>query len=526
MIHGPLGRRSTIPPGAGGAGDTIDPRQDRTETVLELLKAILFSLIAAVGLAAGGQVRAEARIALVIGNSNYSSVAPLDNPSNDAQLIADTLGGLGFEVSLLLDAGQTEMMRGIAQFGRALRDAGSDATGLFYYAGHGVQSFGSNYLLPVDIALADAADLDLLGVEAQSVLRQMYSARNRTNIMILDACRNNPFTDLLDFNESGLAEMQAPTGTFLAYATAPGDVALDGAGANSPFTSSLAQLMPTEGMPIEQMFKQVRVEVLQETNGRQTPWDSSSLTNDFAFVEKERLSALDLEAQQFWNSVKDTRDPVQIMLFLRGYGESRYAGEARGLLSEVLEDELTGKAAPKPSPTVQDPSAEEQKLFEMAQAENSIIAYQTYLDTYPDGVFSEFAQQELVALREKAGEDPAGPGDPSASDTVPAPETAEVPTPGIVTWESPLVAEIPEINGRTMSEIIISSPIFPPIEGLPEEYWKTQQCSNCHEWNRERLCTQAQVYLSLNMQRSLDKQHPFGGALKRNLKAWAAGGCQ
>ena len=108
---------------------------------------------------------------------------------------------------------------------------------------------------------------------------------------------------------------------------------------------------------------------------------------------------------------------------------------------------------------------------------------------------------------------------------LPPTPTEHVETPGIVTFESPLVSEVSEVNGKSIAELIGASPIFPPIEGLPEQLWKGQHCSNCHEWTRERICTQAETYLSLNMQRSLDKAHPFGGALKRNLKAWAAGGC-
>ena len=214
-----------------------------------VLRTILCWLVLTTGLA-----HAEPRIALVLGNSGYSSVSPLDNPAHDARLIGDTLTGLGFDVTLLIDASQLEMKRGISEFGRALREAGPDATGLFYYAGHGVQSFGNNYLLPVDIALNDAADLDLMAIEAQTVLRQMYSARNKTNIVILDACRNNPFSEIPAFNDNGLAEMQAPTGTFLSYATAPGSVALDGLDGNSPFTQALARLLPTPGLPIEQIF--------------------------------------------------------------------------------------------------------------------------------------------------------------------------------------------------------------------------------------------------------------------------------
>ena len=297
----------------------------------------------------GRPLGAEPRFALVVGNSDYQHVTTLPNPSRDAETIAKTLEALGFEVIELIDVDRTGLTRGIVQFGRKLREAGSSATGLFYYAGHGVQSFGANYLLPVDVELIDAADLGLVALDVQTVLRQMYSAGNRTNIMILDACRNNPFSALPDFNEKGLAEMQAPTGTFLAYATAPGSVALDGAGSNSPFTSALARLMPTPGLPIEQMFKQVRVDVIEKTKGQQTPWDASSLTNDFSFAKAEERTASDIEAQQFWKSVQSSRDPVQIMLFLRGYGDTAFAGEARGLLSNIMEQELAGvPKAPEP----------------------------------------------------------------------------------------------------------------------------------------------------------------------------------
>lgn len=464
------------------------------------------------------------RIALVVGNSGYASVTPLDNPSNDARLISQTLEGLGFTVTVLIDASQSDMKRAISRFGRDLRQAGQDATGLFYYAGHGVQSFGNNYLLPVDVELYDAADLDLVGVEAQSVLRQMYSARNKTNIVILDACRNNPFSAIPDFADNGLAEMQAPTGTFLAYATAPGEVALDGTGSNSPFTRSLVAMMPTPGMPIEQVFKQVRVDVLKETGGVQTPWDASSLTTDFAFAEAKRLSPKDLEAQQFWNSVRESRDAVQLMLFLRGYGDSAYAGEARALLSEVMEQELnganTGQAAVSPAP----PDAE-RRMFETVRADGSAAAYEAYLQTYPAGAFAEIAQQELAALRDGTGHDPVGEGvSAEPAQTTAAPAAPAKPAEP-VTFSGLLSADLPEVDGFSISDLIVGTPLFPPIEGLPDELWKGQSCSNCHEWNRERICTQAKTYVTADASRSLDKEHPFGGVLKRFLRRWAEDGC-
>lgn len=484
-----------------------------------------------------GPTLAEARLALVIGNSSYGSVSALDNPVRDAKLISRTLEGLGFQVTLAEDASQIAMKRAIAQFGRDLREAGEQATGLFYYAGHGVQSFGNNYLLPVDVALADAADLDLMAVEAQSVLRQMASARNRTNIVILDACRNNPFEQVADLDESGLAEMKAPTGTFLAYATAPGDVALDGEGENSPFTEALAREITVPGQPVEQMFKQVRRAVLELSGGRQTPWDTSSLVSDFVFAEAAAepvLSAADLEEAQVWQSVQASRDAMQIMLYLRGYGEGRYAPDARALLAELVAEELAEagaepQVAATPAPTTPAKADGEAAMYQAARSDGSKGAYEAYLFAYPEGRFAEAAAAEVAALTaaDEAAQQVAAVSESAEADR---PEAAAAPAAdqagAAITYASPLVSDMADISGLTLEEAVARSPAFPPIEGLPESYWKGQSCSNCHQWTRESLCTQGNTYLSLNMQRSLGKQHPFGGALKQALKSWAAGGCE
>ena len=478
-----------------------------------------------------GAASAQERIALVIGNSNYSSVSTLDNPTRDAELIASTLEEIDFQVTLLIDATQNDMKQALSDFGRSLRNGGADTTGLFYYAGHGVQSFGNNYLLPVDVALNDAADLDLEGVEAQSVLRQMASARNRTNFVILDACRNNPFADMAEFDSPGLAEMKAPTGTFLSYATSPGAVALDGTGQNSPFTLALAKEMTKPGIPVEQMFKQVRISVLDQTNGLQTPWDTSSLTNNFAFVDAPLETPEDLAARQLWNSVQATRDPVQIMLFLRGYPDSSYAEEARALLAEAIESELNDDTVTAARPEPAGPSEDEQAMFEAVQANPTIAGYQDFLDMYPEGTFSEFAKGEIEALTAQTNLDQVGEGvsepDPEQDiELALALEQERSSVPNVVTFDTALVAPGTAIDGILLSEITQLSPMFPPVEGLPEEYWKDVTCSNCHEWNKDRLCEQSNVYLNLSGQKSLEKPHPFNGVLKRNLRQWAAGGCQ
>ncbi|MEL7131299.1 MAG: caspase family protein, partial [Pseudomonadota bacterium] len=484
---------------------------------------------------------AEERIALVIGNSNYSSVSSLDNAVNDAEMISASLSDVGFEVTLVVNSTQLDLKRAIAQFGRRLRAAGPDTVGLFYYAGHGVQSFGSNYLLPVDASLTDAADLDLVAFEASSVLRQMASARNRTNIVILDACRNNPFEDIPDLNDNGLAEMKAPTGTYLAYATAPGAVAFDGVGENSPYTAALAQAIQTEGAPIEAVFKQVRVSVLEETSGAQTPWDTSSLTQDFVFRKGRQLTPAEVAERQLWNSVSQSSDPVQIMLFLRSYPDGMFAAEARAALTVALQDELSGGAAPvveaDPAPEPEAPVSAspapppdlEMQLMETARASGLKADYEAYLEAFPEGVFAELVKIEIAGIEANETQDPdagnqiAAAAPPVAAEVAPAPERV-APLP--VIFDQPMPEGIAEVRGKTILEAANGSPLFPPIEGLPEELWKDQQCSNCHQWTRDALCTQAMSYLNTSATRALEKQHPYGGSFKRNLRTWAQGDCE
>jgi formylglycine-generating enzyme required for sulfatase activity len=225
---------------------------------------------------------AEARIALVIGNSDYAS-GPLSNPANDAKLIGDELASLGFDVIARRNADQTTMKRAIEEFGARLDKAGPDSVGLFYYAGHGVQLNGRNYLIPTTARIEREGDVEIEAVSADWVVEQMRFARNRLNIVILDACRNNPFTRSMRSADHGLATMDAPAGILIAYSTAPGSVAADGAGRNSPYTEALTRAMRELHEPVEQVFKHVRLGVMSVTAGKQVPWESSSLTGDFYF---------------------------------------------------------------------------------------------------------------------------------------------------------------------------------------------------------------------------------------------------
>jgi hypothetical protein len=486
---------------------------------------ILYFLIAVISISWTAQAGAEPRIALVIGNSAYASVSPLDNPVNDATLISKKLSELGFDVRNLTDSTQIEMKRAIAQFGRDLRQGGEDAVGLFYYAGHGVQSFGSNYLLPVDISLSDPADLDLMAVEARSVLHQMASAHNKTNIVILDACRNNPFENLADMDDNGLAEMKAPTGTFLAYATDPGGVALDGEKGNSPFTLSLAQHIETPGMAIEHLFKKVRVDVLEQTRGLQTPWDTSSLTQDFAFSPQVQTPIVQTQSEdELWQEAVATRDPVQIMLFMRAYPDSVHAAEASELLQTVLAESFGTAPLPKaPEQTVIEANETERLMYELALADDSVHAYEVYLQSFPEGAFSDKAAERLAALQ--YGEETATRKTEPESELSAAASAAGLGD-APMTLDSILDFGNDHVRGLTINQLVAGSPLFPPIEGLPDELWKDQSCSNCHQWTPEDLCNQAQTYVNRPEAGNVAKQHPFGGGLKVNLRRWALGGCQ
>jgi hypothetical protein len=229
-----------------------------------------------------GAPAAETRIALVIGNSEYPT-GPLPNPANDAKLMSDTLHSLGFDVLLRRNADQTTMKRAIQEFGAQLEKGGPGAVGLFYYAGHGVQLNGLNYLIPTTAQIEREGDVEIEAVSADWVLEQMRYARNRLNIVILDACRNNPFVRSMRSASHGLAVMDAPAGILIAYSTAPGTVAADGSGRNSPYTEALSRAMTDLHEPVEQVFKHVRVGVLSATANKQVPWESSSLTGDFYF---------------------------------------------------------------------------------------------------------------------------------------------------------------------------------------------------------------------------------------------------
>jgi hypothetical protein len=222
----------------------------------------------------------DRRIALVIGNATYS-VGRLSNPALDARSMAETLRELGFEVLAHENLTYRGMRRAVAEFGERLATGG---VGLFYYSGHGLQVNGKNYLVPVDADIKNERYVVAEAIDADSVLLQMQEAKTRVNIVVLDACRDNPFAGRFRGMGRGLAFMDVPAGTYVAYATAPGSLAEDGEpGKNGIYTSELLRALREPGLRIEDVFKRVRIAVQARTKNRQSPWDASSMTGEFVF---------------------------------------------------------------------------------------------------------------------------------------------------------------------------------------------------------------------------------------------------
>jgi Caspase domain len=236
---------------------------------------------------------ASSRTALVVGNSAYPFGA-LINPANDAKLIAETLKKTGFDVTIILDANRVTLQSALLDFSRDIRS--KDTVGLFYYAGHGAQVGGANYLIPIDADIKSESEVKIFGINVDEFVSTLERADGRTNIVILDACRNNPFGASTRSVNRGMALPDAPAGTFVALSTSPGAVALDGEGSNSPYAEALSKSMLEPNVSIEQAFKVTRRLVLENTKQKQVPWETSSLTGDFYFLPKAETPAPVAEA--------------------------------------------------------------------------------------------------------------------------------------------------------------------------------------------------------------------------------------
>jgi len=323
---------------------------------LVVLVAVVFSLPA----------MAEKRVALVVGNGSYTHVAPLKNPANDARLLAEALRSIGFTVvggGAQLDLDKQSFEKVVQEFGAKLQ--GADV-GLVYYAGHGLQMRGINYLVPVDANPSREADVGIQMLDANLILNQMEGTGTKLNIVILDACRNDPFSGralamvrgrdnemgkMRDIGGGGLAEMQAPEGTLISFATQPGNVAMDGADGDSPYAKALSETIRTPGLGIFDAFNQVGLKVKRATGGKQQPWMSNSpIDGAFYFVPSQVAAVtsggLSQSTEEIaWDYLKDTADAESLRRFVTKFPLGVRAGEAQARIA-VLEHDAAKKRVP------------------------------------------------------------------------------------------------------------------------------------------------------------------------------------
>jgi hypothetical protein len=302
--------------------------------------------------AATAQAPVDIRIALVIGNGAYPGTAALANPANDAQAMSAALRGLGFNVVELRDASQQQMLAGIELVRASL--TGKQGVGMLYYAGHGLQLDWHNFMVPVDARLSTSADVAAKTVDVNAVIDAFKVAGNRMNIVVLDACRDNPFRDKA--SAKGLAPIDAPSGTFLAYATAPGNVADDGdtTGGNGLYTQFLLEELKKPSAKIEDVFKRVRFQVRQKSQGRQIPWESTSLEDDFFFHSQNKTVPFALDAKgkedafnlekAAWDKIKLSTDADDFYAFLQAYPTGAISEAAQARLQTLAKAQVA--AAP------------------------------------------------------------------------------------------------------------------------------------------------------------------------------------
>ena len=307
------------------------------------------------------------RVAMVIGNSAYQHTSPLTNPRHDAADVAAVLKGLGFHVVVGFDLGKTEMDRTVRDFAEALSGA---QVGLFFYAGHGLQVSGENYLVPIDAKLTTAAALDFEMIRLALVQRVMEQA-TETNIVFLDACRDNPLARNLARAMGtrsgaigrGLAIVESGVGTLISFSTQPGNVALDGVGRNSPFAGALVEQLTLSQEDLSTILIGVRNSVMTETSNRQVPWEHSALRARFYLHEAAQVGAITTgplqlgEAAQAWSATKDTTSRALLSAFVAGYDGTVFAELARARLKELEQEAPSASANPTspPQPTKEHP---------------------------------------------------------------------------------------------------------------------------------------------------------------------------
>lgn len=399
---------------------------------------------------------AEERFALVIGNSNYQNVPALANPARDADAVSGLLQMAGFEVTKALDLSQKGLRRSLGDFTTRLAGKGRDTVVLVYFAGHGVQIDGENYLLPVDASVRKETDVPIESVRLADVMNLISAIPSKARIVILDACRNNPFDQIKDTTGKGLAIVNAPAGTVVAYSTSPGATAEDGWNGNSPFTSALVDKAREPGAAIGAVLQSVREKVHTETNGQQTPWDVTALTRPFSFfpgdapveAEPEEEKTEDQWRKELWagsprdayNTVIRVDNITVYNIFLTLYPHTVWTDRIRSI------------------------AGRRQEMLDWFDAVtiNTIEAFEVFLARYPDSDLALTAERLKKRARPTITLATADTRGLSALEDEPEPEIREV-----VKWRTRVVEkEIPVTKWKTRTVV--------KVKEVPVTKWKTR----------------------------------------------------
>jgi hypothetical protein len=314
---------------------------------------------------------AESRVALVMGQSAYRVVPALPNAENDGKRMAELLGNAGFDVTVARDLAQNDMRQTISDFAAKVAASGPDTVALVFYAGHGLQIDGENYLVPIDVDPKREADIPLQAVRLNDLMNTLGALPTRMRIIMLDACRNNPFPALNHTAGHGLAIVDTKAGTsgsFISFSTSPGAEAEDGTGADSPYTTAVLSVAKEPNLPIEEAFKRVRVAVNQTTDGRQVPWESSSLTSDFKFFPQ--------------NTGQDTSS---------GTGSSQSAAPAKPPATAARSNEDWRRDLQGKEPKV---------AYELVIADDSVAAYEAFAALFAQSSYTPRVRSLLERRRE------------------------------------------------------------------------------------------------------------------------------
>lgn len=463
------------------------------------MKTSIISTFAALLMTASA-VSAQEKIALVISNSEYRLIPSHETAHDTTLSVVSELEAKGFQVTLVHNTTLGFHTFNFNNYQARLQAAADGSVGVVYYAGHGVSQDGVNFLLPVDIASDGTGSLATTAIDAASLIPDLSGETGKQAYVIIDCCVANP----LDPDAAGLVAMAPTEGARVVFAAPEGEVLEPDASftldlitalapADATLESALDQVDPTmpvtaepvvedpapvetpepdavaDAAPVEEITPEV-AEVVEEVAPpivEETVAAAEAVTEDTA----EAPSDVPTETSA-WDATKESMSSADLIAFLGQYPNGAFADEAKGLLVQVLAAEQSDTPLSVP--------------VEAIVADSSDIAADIAADV----------------------------------------SDAAAPTPPVlVTYSTPLVQGDPAIIDKTIAELIESSPLFPPVEGLPDEYWKEKTCTACHTWEQANLCDQANTYLTEAGSANLTKQHPFGGTFKMNLRDWAVGGC-